>query len=70
MTHRDRGLLIISVSNLRSWAVVLGASKREAFLDDLRMVENPILKREDKLRVIERVWRCWGVDGRGKAFSS
>lgn len=48
--------------------MVLGASKREAFLDDLRMVENPVLKREDKLRVIERVWRCWGVDGRGKAF--
>ncbi|AFR97473.1 hypothetical protein CNAG_04746 [Cryptococcus neoformans var. grubii H99] len=69
MTHRDRGLLIISVSSLRSWAIVLGASKREAFLDDLRMVEDPVLKREDKLRVVERIWRCWGVDGRGKAYS-
>lgn len=69
MTHRDRGLLIISVSSLRSWAIVLGASKREAFLDDLRMVEDPVLKREDKLRVVERIWRCWGVDGRGKTYS-
>lgn len=37
------------------------------FLDDLRMVENPALSRGDKLHVIERMWRCWGLDGRRKA---
>ncbi|KAK4683942.1 nuclear control of ATPase protein 2, partial [Tremellales sp. Uapishka_1] len=63
MTDRDRGLLIVSVSGLRSWATGLGGS-REAFLDDLRMVENPKLTRGDKLRVVERIWRCWGTEGK------
>lgn len=28
------------------------------------MVEDPGLARDDKLRVVERMWRCWGMDGR------
>ncbi|ODN79548.1 hypothetical protein L202_03503 [Cryptococcus amylolentus CBS 6039] len=61
-----QGLLIVGVSNLRDWAKGMAGGKREAFMDDLRMLENPSLGRGDKLRVVERIWRCWGVDGRGK----
>jgi hypothetical protein len=34
-------------------------------LDDLRLVEDPSLPREDKLHVVDRIWRSWGVDGKG-----
>lgn len=79
MTQRDRGLLIVSVSGMRTWAAGLGSSREvscakirqncseltgQSFLDDLRMVENPTLGRRDKLQVVQRIWRCWGVDGR------
>jgi nuclear-control-of-ATPase protein 2 len=63
LSERERGLLIVSVSGMRTWAAGLGSTK-EPFLEDLRMIENPYLSRGDKLRVIERIWRCWGVDGR------
>ncbi|RSH92300.1 Nuclear control of ATPase protein 2 [Saitozyma podzolica] len=63
MSDRDRGLLIVSVSGLRTWAGGLGGN-RDPFLGDLRMVEDPSMRRGDKLRVVERIWRCWGMDGR------
>lgn len=66
MSDRDRGLLIVSVTGMRTWAAGLGGTRRDAFLGDLRMVEDPALKRVDKLRVVERIWRCFGVDGRVK----
>ncbi|KAL1407260.1 Nuclear control of ATPase protein 2 [Vanrija albida] len=65
MSDRDRGTLIVSVSGLRTWAAGITSTRREGFLDDLRMVEDPVLGRDDKLRVVERIYRCWGVDGRG-----
>ncbi|RSH79789.1 Nuclear control of ATPase protein 2 [Apiotrichum porosum] len=64
MSDKDRGLIIVSVSGLRTWATGISSARREAFLDDLRMVEDPGLARDDKLRVVERMWRCWGMDGR------
>jgi nuclear-control-of-ATPase protein 2 len=64
LSNRDRGMIIVSVSGLRTWAVGMGSSTRQNFLDDLRMVENPALARVDKLRVVERMWRCWGLDGK------
>ncbi|ORY20910.1 ATP synthase regulation protein NCA2-domain-containing protein [Naematelia encephala] len=67
MSDRDRGLLIVGVSRMRTWAAGLGGGTKDAFLDDLRMVEDPVLSRGDKLRVMERVWRCWGTTGR-RAF--
>ncbi|WVQ83182.1 hypothetical protein IAT38_005321 [Cryptococcus sp. DSM 104549] len=67
MPDRDRGLLIVNVSGMRTWATGLAGSARGEFMDDLRMVEDPALSRGDKLRVVERIWRCWGVDGRRKA---
>jgi hypothetical protein len=64
MSNKDRGLLIVGVSSMRTWAAGLGGSNREGLLDDLRLVEEPGLGRVDKLRVIERIWRCWGTDGK------
>lgn len=64
MSDRDRGLLIVGVSGMRTWAAGLGGTRREAFLEDLRMVEDPGLGRVDKLKVVDRMWRCWGIDGR------
>ena len=66
MTDKDRGLLIVGVSSLRSWANGLSGASKEGFLDDLRLIEEPILSRGDKLRVVERIWRGWGVDGKRK----
>ncbi|WWC59570.1 uncharacterized protein I303_102126 [Kwoniella dejecticola CBS 10117] len=66
MSDRDRGLVIISVSSLRTWATGLSGSSRESFMDDLRMIEDPRLRTGDKLRVVERIWRCWGVEGKRK----
>ncbi|WRT64668.1 uncharacterized protein IL334_001602 [Kwoniella shivajii] len=66
LSEKDRGLLIVSVSGMRTWATGLSGNSRESFMDDLRMVEDPILGRGDKLRVIERIWRCWGVEGTRK----
>jgi len=64
MSYKDRGLLIVGVSSMRTWAAGLSGGSREGFLDDLRLVEEPGLGRADKLRVIERIWRCWGTDGK------
>lgn len=66
MSTKDRGLLIVGVSSLRGWAAGLSGGSREGFLSDLRLVEEPGLGRGDKLRVVERIWRCWGVDGKRK----
>ncbi|EIW71171.1 hypothetical protein TREMEDRAFT_27296 [Tremella mesenterica DSM 1558] len=64
MSDEAHGLLIVSVSGMRTWAAGLGGASREAFLEDLRMVEDTELLRRDKLRVLDRIWRCWGIDGR------
>lgn len=66
LPDRDRGLLIVSMTGLRTWAAGLGGGSREAFLADLRMVEDARMSRGDKLRVVERIWRCFGTDGRRK----
>ncbi|KAJ8502573.1 hypothetical protein ONZ45_g11630 [Pleurotus djamor] len=34
---------------------------REGFLEDVADLENPSLSRADKLRVLDRMWRCWGA---------
>lgn len=66
MTDKDRGLLIVGVSGMRTWAAGLSGGSREGFLDDLRLVEDPSMTRGDKLRVVERIWRCWGTTGKQK----
>ena len=54
------GLLMLSLMQLRSWANgFLPLDIRGPFLEDLDMLEDPELGREEKLLVIGRVWRIW-----------
>ncbi|GLB38357.1 putative NCA2-domain-containing protein [Lyophyllum shimeji] len=57
------GLLLLSVARLRSYAethLPPRSRLREGFLEDVGDLENPDLGRGDKMRVVERMWRCWG----------
>ncbi|KAJ6520353.1 NCA2-domain-containing protein [Mycena sanguinolenta] len=57
------GLLLISVTRLRAFAEISlpsGSRLREGFLDDVADLEDPAMPREEKLHVIERMWRSWG----------
>ncbi|KAJ9125559.1 hypothetical protein QFC22_000521 [Naganishia vaughanmartiniae] len=65
MSDRERGLLILSVGGMRAWAAGLRGQHKEDFMDDLRLLESAKLGRKGKLRVVDRIWRGWGVDGRG-----
>jgi nuclear-control-of-ATPase protein 2 len=33
---------------------------REGFLEDVGDLEDPRLEREEKMQVVERMWRSWG----------
>lgn len=65
MSDRERGLLILSVGGMRAWAAGLRGQHKEDFMDDLRLLESAKLGRKGKLRVVDRIWRGWGIDGRG-----
>jgi len=57
------GLLLISISQLRSYAesnMHRNSLLREGFLEDVADLEDPELGREEKQRVVERMWRSWG----------
>lgn len=57
------GLLLLSVSSLRQYAetwLPLRSRLKEGFLEDVGDLEDPRLGREEKLRVVERMWRSWG----------
>ncbi|KAG6820699.1 hypothetical protein H0H93_012752 [Arthromyces matolae] len=57
------GLLLLSVARLRTYAethLPPRSRLREGFLEDVGDLENPDLGRLDKMKVIERMWRCWG----------
>lgn len=34
---------------------------REGFLEDIADLENPSLDRDEKVKVVERMWRSWGA---------
>ncbi|KZT34592.1 NCA2-domain-containing protein [Sistotremastrum suecicum HHB10207 ss-3] len=58
------GLIILSVSTLRSYAeksLPKRSRLRDGFLEDICDLEDPSLTRAEKRRVIERMWRCWSV---------
>ncbi|KAF4609591.1 hypothetical protein D9613_012272 [Agrocybe pediades] len=56
------GLLILSLTRLRSYALgYLPEDIRLPFLEDLGDLENTELGRDEKLKVVERMWRCWGM---------
>ncbi|KAJ6601330.1 NCA2-domain-containing protein [Mycena vulgaris] len=63
LTALTTGLLLISVTRLRAFAessLPNGSRLREGFLEDVGDLEDPAMPREEKLRVIERMWRSWG----------
>jgi len=61
---QTHGLLIVSLTYLRRFAEAnlrRGSQQREAFIGDLADLEDAKLSKEDKLRVVERMWRSWGM---------
>jgi len=51
------------VARLRTYAetsLPAGSRIREGFLEDVVDLEDPDLGRAEKMRVVERMWRCWG----------
>ena len=57
------GLLLLSLSSLRQYAETWLPARsrlREGFLEDVGDLEDPRLGREEKMRVVERMWRSWG----------
>lgn len=60
------GLLILSLTRLRSYALeYLPMRVQTPFLEDLGDLEDTSLDREVKLRIVDRMWRCWGAGGQG-----
>jgi len=54
--------MILSLTKLRSYALLyLPARIRLPFLEDLQDLENPLFNTEKKLRVVDRMWRCWAA---------
>ena len=61
--HLTAGLLLLSVSSLRQYAETWLPPRsrlREGFLEDVGDLEDPGLDRDEKMRVVERMWRSWG----------
>ncbi|THH20087.1 hypothetical protein EW146_g1208 [Bondarzewia mesenterica] len=57
------GLLLISLSSLRRYAetcLPMRSRLREGFLEDVGDLEDPALDRDEKVKVVERMWRSWG----------
>lgn len=60
---KTHGHLMISLTSLRRYAeqhLPKRSAQREAFLDDLADLENAQLSKDDKIRVVQRMWRSWG----------
>ncbi|KAG8893140.1 Nuclear control of ATPase protein 2 [Tulasnella sp. 417] len=60
-----QGLLLLSVTHLRSYAMECLPARsnlQQAFLEDVEDLEDPSgkLSREDQLRVVDRMWRNYG----------
>lgn len=57
------GLLLLSVTRLRNYAENTLSPKsriREGFIQDVEDLEDPELGRDEKLRVVDRMWKSWG----------
>lgn len=60
---RTAGLLLLSTTHLRAYAtkhLPPNSRLREGFLDDVGHLESTALGREEKLRVVDRMWNAWG----------
>ena len=64
MSPLTAGLLLLSVKHLRTYGEsCLPAQSRlkAAFLEDVGDLEDPELGREEKIKVVERMWRSFGT---------
>lgn len=60
------GLMVLSLTKLRSYASsYLPPNIREPFMEDVQDLEDPLLGTQAKLRVVDRMWRCWSDGGMG-----
>jgi nuclear-control-of-ATPase protein 2 len=58
------GLLLLSVTQLRYYGEMClppSSRIREGFLEDVKDLEDPRLGRNEKLRVLDRMWKSWGT---------
>lgn len=58
------GLLLLSVTQLRYYGethLPPSSRIREGFLEDVKDLEDPRLGRNEKLRVLDRMWKSWGT---------
>ncbi|TCD61621.1 Nuclear control of ATPase protein 2 [Steccherinum ochraceum] len=58
------GLLLLSVTYLRKYGethLPAHSRLREGFLEDISDLESPDLGRAEKMRVVDRMWKSWGV---------
>jgi nuclear-control-of-ATPase protein 2 len=57
------GLLVLSLAHVRRYAersLPIASRIREGMLEDIDDLEDPSLGRMAKIKVVERMWRCWG----------
>lgn len=57
------GLLVLSVAHIRRYAegsLPVGSRIREGVLEDIQDLEDQALGQDAKIKVVERMWRCWG----------
>ena len=60
---RVTGLLLLATTQLRHYAekhLPLTSRIREGFLEDVAGLEDSTFGREEKLRIVDRMWRSWG----------
>jgi len=58
-----QGLILMSLTQLRSYGETClppRSHSREGFLQDVEDLESPDLGRQEKLQVVQRMWRSWG----------
>lgn len=57
------GLLLLSLARLREYGnrfLPKRSRLRDGFLEDVEDLENPEFGRNEKRRVVDRMWRSWG----------
>jgi nuclear-control-of-ATPase protein 2 len=56
------GLLVLSLAHVRRYAermLPVGSRIRDGMLEDIADLEDTTLGRSAKIRVVDRMWRCW-----------
>lgn len=59
--YNDQQLGSVSAPHTQKHGYSTEQNMRAAFLSDIDDLSNPVLGRDAKLRVVDRMWRSWGV---------